>query len=230
MFSGDLIQTIDQRIFALAPDISRSWGTVSYYSGDPNDRQAMVTFDGSSAAVPCRVPANITMYNDDRVTCERYGTIWVITHNFTPPPVPPAPPVYGVWLDYSSSMTFRGSTGGVTKGTSGYEAEYMEVNAKLTTVRVRIEMRSGFVQGTGVVLVGLPYVQSAASIRRAAGVWWLNDSGVRICVGTVMPFDDDEVQFFTNATAALSGGAVSFGGTPFDSADDFVFTYDFEPG
>lgn len=222
MFSGDLIQAIDQRILALAPMMSRTWGTISYYSGDIADREAMVTFDGSSAAVPCRVPANIALFSGDRVTCERYGTIWVITHNFTPAP---APPVYGVWNDYNATFTFRGSTGAVTKGTSFYEAEHMEINAALTKIRVRVEMRSGFVQGTGVVLVGLPYAQSAGSIRRDNGQWWLDDSGVALRAGVVTTANSIEVQM----TADGTGGPMSFGGTAFDTADTLVLTYEFEP-
>lgn len=78
MLPEELIRTIDQRILALTPGISRTWGTVAYHSSNFYDYEAQVVFDGSAVALPVRVPGSVIVKSGDRVICEKFGPIWVI--------------------------------------------------------------------------------------------------------------------------------------------------------
>lgn len=79
MFGPDLLRVIDDRVRQLASPTSTATGTVSSRSNDFYDREAMVTFDGSQVPVPVRVSANVEVDAGDRVTLQRYGSVWWVT-------------------------------------------------------------------------------------------------------------------------------------------------------
>jgi hypothetical protein len=77
-----LLDVIDQRISA-ATIADTAVGTVTFRSKTTTDRTAMVTFDGSSVAVPVKVLATADIDVGDRVCLNRYGTDWVVVGGFT---------------------------------------------------------------------------------------------------------------------------------------------------
>lgn len=76
-FSADLVNLVDARI-AAADRRTRNVGTFVQMDGD----YAMVSFDGSSLALPCKYLANVSLTPDARVTLEQYGSDWVVTGTF----------------------------------------------------------------------------------------------------------------------------------------------------
>lgn len=209
------LDVIDAQIAKAAAKVTDTGTVTSVIS----TTRLMVMFNGSTVAVPVKVWTNVPVVAGDRVGLAKFGSDWVVIGGNTAPP-----PTYGTWIVYNGTFTFRGSTGAAVKGGSTYEAEYMEVNAFLTIVRVRLEFAT-FTAGTGIVLAGLPYAQSAGAIRRATGQWWMDDSGVAARAGTVTAFDDDEVQFFADG----AGAPVTFGTAPvIGNADTIIFGYTFD--
>lgn len=75
MLDATLLAVIDQRIQAAATATNPA-GTVM--SVDTTNLRAMVTFDGSSLAVPVKMFGHIDAAEGDRVGLQRFGTDWVI--------------------------------------------------------------------------------------------------------------------------------------------------------
>lgn len=72
----DTIRLIDQRVRSLSVS-SRRKGTIS--TRDTTGSWAAVRLDGDDSAVPMLVQGHVFCQEGDRVTCDLYGTEWVVT-------------------------------------------------------------------------------------------------------------------------------------------------------
>lgn len=76
-----LVQAIDQRV-AAGEKMLAAMGTVtSWLNTAPSD--VMVTFDSTTAAVPCKVFGDVTVAEGDRVGLLRLGRWWTVVGSFT---------------------------------------------------------------------------------------------------------------------------------------------------
>lgn len=73
------LEIIDQRIRAHASPVTKM-GTVQ--SRDDSGPLAMVTFDGSTLAVPVKVSSDVRVRADDRVCLVIFGSEWVVVGSF----------------------------------------------------------------------------------------------------------------------------------------------------
>jgi hypothetical protein len=209
-----LLDLVDARV-AAGRDRTTIMGTLSERT---SATRAMVTFDGSSVAVPVKIFSDVTALEGDRVGLVRFGTDWVVVGTFAAVQI-------GTYIDYSSTFTLNGSTGAPTQGTSVYLAEYMWLNRQRIRVRIRVDFLTGFVQGSGVFLASLPFAATATSMVAEVGQFWLNDSGVAIRGGTVTCWDATRVNLWSSDTNVN----MSYGGTPFDNVDDLIIAFEYEP-
>lgn len=208
------LDLIDARVNA-GRDRTTTMGTMSERT---SATRAMVTFDGSSVAVPVKMFSGVLALQGDRVGLVRMGTDWVVAGAFSAIEI-------GTYVDYSSTFTLTGSTGNPTKGTSTYLAEYMWINRSLIRVRIRLNLLTGFVAGSGTVQLSVPFDATATAVVAEVGQWWLNDSGVALRSGVVTFGGTTFVVLYSDA----AGAAIAFGGTPFDLADTFSATFEYEP-
>jgi hypothetical protein len=77
-----LLDVIDQRIKTSAERTS-AVGTVAYRSTSFHDRECLVTFDGSSVAVPCKMAGDVEVQSGDRVGLQKFGSDWAVIVSFT---------------------------------------------------------------------------------------------------------------------------------------------------
>lgn len=79
MVTADLLNAIDERVRRVQQE-NRALGTVAEVTGLVD---ALVTFDGSSLAIPVKVFGDVSIVEGDRVGLERYGVWWIVTGTLT---------------------------------------------------------------------------------------------------------------------------------------------------
>jgi hypothetical protein len=82
-YNDQILAVVDQRIAALTQRTT-AVGTVASHPGTYYGRECSVTFDGSSVAVPCRLPSSVRALVGDRVGLQKFGSDWVVVFSFTP--------------------------------------------------------------------------------------------------------------------------------------------------
>src|SRR6478609_8422663 len=102
-----MLDLIDARVRA-ATDRHTAMGTMSERT---SATRAMVTFDGSSVAVPVKMFSDVLAMQGDRVGLIRIGTDWVVVGAFSAVEI-------GTYIDYTDTFGIQGTGSNPTKGTS----------------------------------------------------------------------------------------------------------------
>jgi hypothetical protein len=113
-------------------------------------------------------------------------------------------------VDYSGTFTVTATSGGFVKGSSAYGAEYKRLGKlALVTFRVDINTGGGFAAGSGSWRFLLPVTASAASVLRATGAAWINDSGTAVLTAVCRLVTTTHAEIYV---AGVTGAALGAAG------------------
>lgn len=107
------------------------------------------------------------------------------------------------WVDWSSSLSWIGSTGNPTKGNSVYVARYTYLTPHTVAFAANITVGSTFVAGTGFQKFNLPVTPADAAGYGATGTMWGNDSGVKF-VAAMWEIEGSQINLFRYSSGATT--------------------------